>query len=92
MSNRDESISSRDYSRLRELIYEEAGIALGTERKTMLEVRIKRRLKELAIPSYGEYCDYLFSRQGLRANWFTSSTWSPPTRPISFASPGTSSF
>jgi chemotaxis protein methyltransferase CheR len=67
MSNRDECISSRDYSRLRELVYEEAGIALGTERKTMLEVRIKRRLKQLSIPSYAEYCDYLFSQHGLKA-------------------------
>lgn len=62
----EEIISSRDYTRLRKLVYDEAGIALGTERKTMLEVRIKRRLKALAIPSYGEYCDYLFSREGLR--------------------------
>ncbi len=65
MHDRDESISARDYSRLRQLIYDEAGIALGAGRKTMLEVRIKRRLKELAIHSYGEYCDYLFTRQGL---------------------------
>jgi len=62
----DESISAHDYSRLRKLVYEEAGIALGSERKTMLEVRIKRRLKELAIGSYGEYCEYLFSQRGLK--------------------------
>ena len=67
MHDRDESISARDYSRLRQLIYDEAGIALGAGRKTMLEVRIKRRLKELAIHTYGEYCDYLFTRQGIEA-------------------------
>lgn len=65
MSNHDEFISTRDYSRLRKLIYERAGIALGSERKTMLEVRIKRRLKELSMCSYAEYCDYLFSQQGM---------------------------
>jgi chemotaxis protein methyltransferase CheR len=32
----------------------------------MLEVRIKRRLKELELHSYGEYCDYLFGHQGQR--------------------------
>jgi chemotaxis protein methyltransferase CheR len=32
----------------------------------MLEVRIKRRLKALNLSSYGEYCDYLFRRQGLK--------------------------
>jgi chemotaxis protein methyltransferase CheR len=65
MHNRDENISSRDYSRVRGLIYEAAGINLGSEKKTMLEGRIRSRLKELAIHSYGEYCDYLFSGQGL---------------------------
>jgi len=66
MHSRDEIISGRDYSRLCKLVYDEAGIALGSQRKTMLEVRIKRRLKALAIPSYGEYCDYLFSCDGLK--------------------------
>jgi chemotaxis protein methyltransferase CheR len=65
MSARDESISAKDYARLCELIHSEAGIHLGTEKKTMLEVRIKRRLKVLNLYSYGEYCDYLFGHQGL---------------------------
>jgi chemotaxis protein methyltransferase CheR len=67
MHSHDESISSRDYSRLCKLIYERAGIALGTQRKTMLEARIRRRLKELSIASYGDYCDFLFSDRGLKA-------------------------
>jgi len=66
MSTRDESISGRDYARLCELIYAEAGIHLGHDKKTMLEVRIKRRLKELNLTSYGQYCDYLFGHQGLK--------------------------
>jgi chemotaxis protein methyltransferase CheR len=66
MSAHDETISSRDYTRLCELIYAEAGIHLGRDKKTMLEVRIKRRLKALNLSSYGEYCDYLFRRQGLK--------------------------
>jgi chemotaxis protein methyltransferase CheR len=66
MSVHEELISGRDYARLRELIYAEAGINLGTERKTMLEARIKRRLKILNFHSYGEYCDYLFGHEGLK--------------------------
>jgi chemotaxis protein methyltransferase CheR len=66
MSTYDESISGRDYSRLCELIYAQAGIHLGSERKTMLEVRIKRRLKALNLHSYAEYCDYLFGHTGLK--------------------------
>ena len=66
MNTRDESISSRDYTRLCDLIYQEAGIHLGTEKKIMLEVRIKRRLRSLDLSTYGEYCDYLFGHEGLK--------------------------
>jgi chemotaxis protein methyltransferase CheR len=66
MSVHDESISGKDYARLCKLIYAEAGIHLGTERKTMLEMRIKRRLKILNLQSYREYCDYLFGHEGLK--------------------------
>ena len=45
-------------------IYEEVGIRLGAEKKTMLEGRIRRRLKALDLNSYGQYCDYLFDRRG----------------------------
>jgi chemotaxis protein methyltransferase CheR len=64
MSHHDESLSSRDYARLCELIYQEAGIHLGGGKHTMLEARIKRRLKALELNSYGDYCDYLFGQQG----------------------------
>jgi len=66
MSAHDESISARDYTRLCGLIYEKAGIRLGSEKKTMLEVRIKRRLKALDLHSYDQYCTYLFGRDGLK--------------------------
>jgi chemotaxis protein methyltransferase CheR len=66
MTNRDEFMSARDYKRLCGLIDDEAGIHLGTEKKTMLEVRIKRRLRVLDLNSYSDYCDYLFGNQGLK--------------------------
>jgi chemotaxis protein methyltransferase CheR len=34
------------------------------EKKTMLEARIKRRLKALELSSYSQYCDYLFGPRG----------------------------
>ena len=64
MGTHDEFISSRDYARLCDLIYREAGIHLGGEKQTMLEVRIKRRLKALNLDSYGKYCEYLFGHGG----------------------------
>ena len=66
MTTHDEMISTRDYARLRALIYDKAGIQLGEEKRTMLEVRIKRRLRALGIESYARYCDFLFSREGQR--------------------------
>ena len=66
MSAHEEYLSTRDFGRLCDLIYDKAGIRLGSEKKTMLEVRIKRRLKALALRSYSEYCDYLFAHQGLK--------------------------
>jgi chemotaxis protein methyltransferase CheR len=59
-----ESLSGRDFERLRALIYAEAGINLGPEKKTMVEIRIRRRLRSLGISSFAEYCERVFSRQG----------------------------
>jgi chemotaxis protein methyltransferase CheR len=66
MIAQDESMSTRDYTRLCELIYQQAGIHLGTGKKTMLEARIKRRLKILDLGSFSQYCDYVFDRKGLK--------------------------
>lgn len=66
MSHHEESISNRDYDRLCGLIHSEAGIRLGPDKKTMLEVRLRRRLKALNIDSFASYCDYLFGRQGMK--------------------------
>lgn len=66
MASEEEGISSRDYARLCKLIYAEAGIHLGPEKRIMLEVRIKRRLRALGLGSYGEYCDYLFGHKGTK--------------------------
>jgi len=66
MSAHDESMSTRDYTRLCDLIYQEAGIHLGSGKKTMLEARINRRLKALELNSYRQYCDYLFEHKGIK--------------------------
>jgi chemotaxis protein methyltransferase CheR len=62
----DETMSAKDYARLCDLIYAEAGIHLGTEKKLMLEARLKRRIKALVLAGYSQYCDYVFGHQGLK--------------------------
>jgi chemotaxis protein methyltransferase CheR len=66
MSGRDETISKTDFVRLRSLIYEQSGINLSADKKIMLELRIKRRLRTLNLPSFAVYCEYLFGHQGQR--------------------------
>jgi chemotaxis protein methyltransferase CheR len=64
-SHSEERISTGDFARLRGLIHDCAGIHLGQEKRTMLEIRIRRRLKALGMHSYREYCRYLFGDQGM---------------------------
>jgi len=63
----EESLSERDFARLRDLIRTQAGICLGAEKKTMVEVRLKRRLRALNMASYHDYCELLF-RRGAKAD------------------------
>ena len=64
MNSHDESISNADFARLKNLIYAQSGINLNADKRTMLELRIKRRLRSLHLNSSAEYCDYLFGPQG----------------------------
>jgi len=66
MSSHEEAISNSDFGRLRSFIYAQSGINLNVDKKTMLELRIKRRLKSLNLTSFSEYCEYLFGHQGQR--------------------------
>jgi chemotaxis protein methyltransferase CheR len=62
----EDQLAGRDFTRLTAFIYSETGIRIGPEKKTMLEGRLKKRLRELNIDSYRDYCDYLFGHDGLR--------------------------
>jgi len=58
-------LSEKDFNRLSQFIYQECGIKMPPAKKTMLEARLQKRIKSLGIHSFRDYCDYLFSRQGI---------------------------
>jgi chemotaxis protein methyltransferase CheR len=64
VSKKKEGLSNADFERLRQLIYSESGISLGEDKRTMLEIRLRRRLKSLGISSLADYCDRLFGAEG----------------------------
>jgi chemotaxis protein methyltransferase CheR len=64
MSQGAESISNSDFGRLRSLIYAQSGINLSSDKKTMLELRIRQRLRSLNLDSYDAYCQQLFEGRG----------------------------
>ena len=66
MSVHEETLSARDYDRLCSFIRAEFGICLSAEKKTMLEGRLRQRLRDLNIETYRGYCEYLFGEEGQR--------------------------
>ncbi|WDN89355.1 chemotaxis protein methyltransferase CheR [Desulfosarcina sp. BuS5] len=55
------SMSDRLFKRFGEFIYKECGIKLPPAKKTMLTVRLFRRLRALGMNSFGQYYDYVCS-------------------------------
>lgn len=58
------AMSRQDFCRLKDLIYEKCGIKITDAKKTMLESRLHKRLRQLQMASFAEYCDYVFGSQG----------------------------
>jgi chemotaxis protein methyltransferase CheR len=57
-------MSDRVFARLSEFIRDSCGITLPPAKKTMLEGRLRKRLRALCIESFERYCEYLFSSSG----------------------------
>jgi chemotaxis protein methyltransferase CheR len=61
------TLAETEFHRLKGFIYDECGIVITDVKKTMLETRLLKRVKSLGLHSYKEYCDYLFSPDGIEA-------------------------
>lgn len=53
------------FERFSEFIKAELGIKMPESKKTLLEARLQKRLRELCMETHEEYCDYLFSPAGM---------------------------
>lgn len=60
-------MSWKDFHRLSEFIERELGIKMPDAKKVMLECRLQKRLRILGIRLFSEYCDYVFSNEGLES-------------------------
>ena len=54
-----------DFLRFSRLVYSICGIKLPPQKKTMLEGRLRKRLRALGMASFEEYSEYLFNQGGL---------------------------
>ncbi|HEY6447027.1 MAG TPA: protein-glutamate O-methyltransferase CheR [Acidobacteriaceae bacterium] len=64
MERCEDTLSARDFARLSDLVHAETGIRLRAEKKTMLEGRLRGRLRALDFDSYKTYCAWLLEREG----------------------------
>ena len=64
MKHYSATLSSREFKQLSDLIQEQFGIQMPPEKKTMLESRLRKRLKALNMDNFKDYCAFLFSEEG----------------------------
>ena len=58
------TLGQKDFKQLSEFIYSELGIKMPPAKRTMLSARLQKRLRALEFNTFGQYCDYLFSKDG----------------------------
>ena len=62
-----DQISARNFERMAAYIYDYSGIKMPSSKRTMLEGRLRRRLRSTGYATFDDYCDYLFKEDGLEA-------------------------
>ncbi len=70
---REFAFTDQDFQRIRKLIYERAGIALGENKQELVYSRLARRLRATGIKNFSDYLNHL--QRGDKAEWeaFTNS-------------------
>jgi chemotaxis protein methyltransferase CheR len=60
---REFSFSERDFRFIQRLLYERSGIMIADVKQDMVYGRLARRLRQLKLPSFSDYCHYLSENQ-----------------------------
>jgi chemotaxis protein methyltransferase CheR len=63
---RADALSRKDFDRLAKFIHGYSGIKMPPNKITMVEGRLRRRLRATGCGSFAEYCRYLFDKDGLK--------------------------
>lgn len=58
-------LSQEDFDKLSRFIYKESGIKMPPVKRVMLQSRLQKRLRELEMSNFKEYCEYVFSKDGI---------------------------
>ena len=62
-----DSLSNEHFVRLSTLVTDQTGIRLPAGKRTMLEGRLRKRMRAVGAASLDDYCHYLFDQNGLAA-------------------------
>jgi chemotaxis protein methyltransferase CheR len=60
-----ETLCDADFQRVAALIKKHSGINIVLDKKSLLEGRLRKRVRALGFTSYTRYCDFLFSSGGI---------------------------
>jgi chemotaxis protein methyltransferase CheR len=62
-----DGLAAEDFRRLSDFIYQYSGIKMPPVKKTMLEGRLRKRLRAAGFETVDQYCTYLFDGNGLQS-------------------------
>ncbi len=57
-------LTQEEFDKLSRFIYKESGIKMPPVKRVMLQSRLQKRLRELNLTSFKDYCDFVFSKEG----------------------------
>ena len=59
------NLTQQEFERLSNYIYDNYGIKMPQAKKTLLQCRLQKRLRVLQMEGFGQYIDFLFSKEGM---------------------------